>query len=60
MFDLKVNFHKSLIIRMNIAHSWLMAASHILHCRIGQTPYKYLGLPIGGNSRKLSFFESSY
>ncbi|GAU46639.1 hypothetical protein TSUD_246650 [Trifolium subterraneum] len=32
-------------------------ASDFLNCRIGKTPFKYLGLPVGANSRKMSTWE---
>jgi len=54
---LKVNFHKSLLTGVNISDSWLLEASLVLHCRKGVLPFVYLGLPIGGDSRKLSFWK---
>ena len=32
-------------------------AATILHCKMGNIPFVYLGLPIGGNPRRLSFWE---
>lgn len=52
---LKVNFQKSLLTGVNITDSWLPEASVVLHCRRGKIPFVYLGLPIGRDSRKLSF-----
>jgi hypothetical protein len=57
VFGLKVNFHKSSLVGVNIAASWLNEAATILHCKMGSIPFVYLGLPIGGNPRRLSFWE---
>ncbi|GAU25690.1 hypothetical protein TSUD_266170 [Trifolium subterraneum] len=32
-------------------------ASNFLNCRIGVTPFKYLGLPVGGNPKSVSTWE---
>jgi hypothetical protein len=29
----------------------------VLSCKVGVIPFVYLGLPIGGNARRLSFWE---
>jgi len=54
---LKVNFHKSMLTRVNIPVSWLSEAAVLMNCRRGTIPFVYLGLPIGGDSRKLSFWK---
>jgi hypothetical protein len=54
---LKVNFWKSSLIGVNVSNDFLDLASNILHCRIGNIPFKYLGLPVGANSRKFSTWE---
>jgi len=54
---LKVNFHKSMLVGVNIHDSWLAEAASVLHCKLGQLPFLYLGLPIGGDSRKLKFWR---
>lgn len=51
---LKVNFHKSSLIGINIDESFLSSAAKFLNCRVGGIPFKYLGLPVGANPRKLS------
>ncbi|XP_024632905.1 uncharacterized protein [Medicago truncatula] len=53
----KVNFHKSLLVGLNISDSWLNEAATVLSCKVGKIPFMYLGLPIGGNPRKLQFWE---
>ncbi|GAU22483.1 hypothetical protein TSUD_296020 [Trifolium subterraneum] len=57
MSGLKVNFHKSLLVGVNVVDSWLEEAAGVLYCKTGKTPFTYLGLPIGGNPRRLSFWK---
>jgi len=54
---LKVNFNKSMLTGVNISASWLSAAAVLMNCRRGIIPFVYLGLPIGGDSRKISFWK---
>ena len=51
---LKVNFHKSCLVGVNIADSLLNEAASILHCKV---PFLYLGLSIGGDPRRLAFWD---
>ncbi|PNX64457.1 ribonuclease H, partial [Trifolium pratense] len=37
--------------------SWLGEAAAALSCKVGNIPFLYLGLPIGGDSRRLIFWE---
>lgn len=51
--DLQVNFHKSSIMGIHVDESWLQDAANALLCKVGNFPFTYLGLPIGGHiSRK--------
>ena len=54
---LKVNFSKSHLVGVNVATSWLTQAARVLNCKVGIIPFVYLGLPIGGNARSLSFWD---
>ena len=54
---LKVIFHKSLLVGVNISDSWMFEAAAVLSCKVGKIPFMYLGLPIGGNPRRLSFWD---
>ena len=56
-FGLKVNFHKSMLLSVNIHDSWLAEAAFVLNCKLGHVPFLYLGLPIGGDSHKLKFWQ---
>lgn len=53
---LKVNFNKSMLFGYNVNGSWLHEASSVLRCKHGRLPFVYLGLPIGGDPRKLQFW----
>lgn len=57
MSGLRVNFNKSLLVGINISDSWLHEAVAVLSCKVGKIPFVYLGLPIGGNPRRLCFWE---
>ncbi|MCH80013.1 LINE-1 reverse transcriptase like, partial [Trifolium medium] len=54
---LKVNFWKSCVMGVNVHSDFMEMASDFLNCRIGRVPFKYLGLPVGSNPRKLSTWE---
>jgi hypothetical protein len=54
---LKVNFNKSMLVGVNIPESWLGEAASVLCCRVGKVPFLYLGLPIGGDPRRLVFWD---
>lgn len=54
---LKVNFHKSMFVSVNVSNFWLKDDSMVLNCKIGHVPFFYLGLPIGGDSQKLNFWK---
>jgi len=57
MSGLKVNFHKSLLVGINIGDSWLTEATSILNFKVGKITFLYLGLSIGGDPRRLAFWE---
>jgi len=54
---LKVNHHKSSLIGVNVLRDFMEAACGFLHCREGSVPFKYSGLPVGANSKKVSTRE---
>ena len=54
---LKVNFSKSQLVGVNVPASWLSEAAMVLNCKVGTIPFVYLGLPIGGNARRLAFWK---
>ncbi|MCH85039.1 cysteine-rich receptor-like protein kinase, partial [Trifolium medium] len=52
-----VNCNKSMLVGINIPDSWLGEAASALCCKVGNVPFLYLGLPIGGDPRRLGFWE---
>jgi hypothetical protein len=47
---LKVNFSKSCLLAVNVDDDFLELGCTFLNCRRGFFPFKYLGLPVGGES----------
>ncbi|MCI19924.1 RNA-directed DNA polymerase (Reverse transcriptase), partial [Trifolium medium] len=54
---LKVNFHKSMLVGVNVVESWLLEAAAVVGCSVERVPFMYLSLPIGGDPRRLSLWE---
>ncbi|GKV27402.1 hypothetical protein SLEP1_g36575 [Rubroshorea leprosula] len=54
---LKINFDKSLLYGLNVEEEWVEKTAWSLNCRRGPLPFKYLGIPIGGNHRRLTFWR---
>ncbi|GAU35790.1 hypothetical protein TSUD_56670 [Trifolium subterraneum] len=46
-----------MLVGVNIPESWLGEAASALRCRVGKIPFIYLGLPVGGDPRRLGFWE---
>jgi hypothetical protein len=57
MSGLKGNFHKSMLVGVNVNDSWLNEVALVLKCKIGKIPFVYLGMSISGNVRRLIFWE---
>jgi len=54
---LKINFHKSKIAGVNVDSFALLSYAKTLSCAQMGVPFKYLGLEVGGNPRKVKFWE---
>jgi hypothetical protein len=54
---LKVNFGKSCLMGVNVRTEFVELACTFLNCRHGEVPFKYLGLPVGANPRRISTWE---
>jgi hypothetical protein len=54
---LKVNFWKSCLIGINVCNTFMESACDFLNCKRGGIPFKYLGLPVGANPRRLSTWD---
>jgi len=55
---LKINFHKSKLAGINVEGNTLGLFASTLNCTLIGVPFKYLGVVVGGNPRKTSFWES--
>lgn len=49
ILGLKVNFHKNMLVDVNIKDLWLVEASILLNCKIDLTSFLYHGLSIRGS-----------
>ena len=54
---LKINFHKSKLVGVNAQSNIFLCYSKVLNYNHMGTPFKYLGLEVGGNPRKKFFWE---
>jgi len=54
---LKVNFYKSKIAGLKVDRSNLELYTKTLNCDIMQIPFVYLGMQIGGNPRRIQFWD---
>jgi hypothetical protein len=54
---LKVNFGKSCLMGVNVHSEFVKLACMFLNCKSGVVPFKYLGLPVGANLRRISTWE---
>lgn len=54
---LKVNFHKTGVIGINVENRFLDTSYLFLNCKCDSLPFKYLGLPIGANPKKMSMWQ---
>jgi hypothetical protein len=52
---LKVNFHKSILVGVNVPDSWLTESSSVMNRKTSHLPFLYMDFLIGGDSRKLYF-----
>nr|KYP45153.1 Putative ribonuclease H protein At1g65750 family [Cajanus cajan] len=49
---LKVNFYKSCLGAIGVGRETLISFAEILHCKLSNIPFVYLGIPIGANPRR--------
>ncbi|GLU18032.1 hypothetical protein SLE2022_343540 [Rubroshorea leprosula] len=55
---LKINLGKSHLMGVGVEERWLTEMAYRLHCKEGELPFKYLGIPVGGNNRRKSMWQS--
>ncbi|GKU98552.1 hypothetical protein SLEP1_g11544 [Rubroshorea leprosula] len=54
---LKINFNKSQLVGIGVEDAWLNKMSWVLSCKIGVLPIKYLGITVGGSSKRTAFWK---
>nr|CCA66140.1 hypothetical protein [Beta vulgaris subsp. vulgaris] len=54
---LQINFHKSSLIGLNTSSGWIKVAAEALLCKIGEIPFTYLGVPIGGQCSRIQLWD---
>jgi len=54
---LKVNFLKSRIGGVGVKGTKILSFVSVINCEIMRTPFKYLGLPIGGCHKRGKFWD---
>ncbi|GLT32791.1 hypothetical protein SLA2020_074320 [Shorea laevis] len=57
MSGLRIKFCKSSVVGFNVSERWIKGAASVLHCGVGETPFMYLGLPVGGKIRCKKMWE---
>lgn len=59
MTGLEINFYKSSLVSWSRFQNdvWCHEMAGMLQCNIQSLPFTYLGVPIGGYSRTLKFWE---
>nr|KYP70309.1 Putative ribonuclease H protein At1g65750 family [Cajanus cajan] len=55
---MKINFHKSYVVGIHSGVDFIDLAASFLHCKVGQLPFKHLGLPLGANPKKVTLINS--
>jgi len=54
---LKVNFLKSRIGGVGVEQTKILRFATILNCEVKRTPFKYLGMPVGGCHKRCEFWD---
>jgi hypothetical protein len=54
---LKVNYGKSCLMGVNVRSDFVELACTFLNCKHGEVPFKYLGLLVGANPRRIATWE---
>ncbi|GKV49692.1 hypothetical protein SLEP1_g56430 [Rubroshorea leprosula] len=54
---LKINYGKSQLMGVCVEEDWQMRMAFMLNCKQGVMPFKYLGVPIGGNPRNVIMWK---
>ncbi|XP_019442350.1 PREDICTED: uncharacterized protein LOC109347073 [Lupinus angustifolius] len=51
---LRINFHKSQFIGINSDEDFVQMAVHKMFCCVGSVPFKFLGIPVGANPKRIA------
>lgn len=54
---LKINFHKSSLIGVGVTGTEVTRFASLVGCKAEKLPFQYLGIPIGGSAKRLSFWD---
>jgi hypothetical protein len=54
---LKINFWKSCLLGVNVSAEFLEMGCTFLNCKRGAVPFKYLGLPVGANPKRVDTWD---
>jgi hypothetical protein len=54
---LKINFWKSCLLGVNVSEEFLEMGCSFLNCKRGVVPFKYLGIPVGANPKRIATWE---
>jgi len=54
--SLKVNFHKRLLMGVNVTGSWLVEVSVVLNCKFGHVVFLYHDIVVGGDPCLIRFW----
>ncbi|CAK8576836.1 unnamed protein product [Lathyrus sativus] len=57
IFGLKINFSKNCLYGIGVDPAFLVAAEEFQHCKSGRLPFNFLGLLVGENHRRHSFWN---
>ncbi|GKV16404.1 hypothetical protein SLEP1_g27051 [Rubroshorea leprosula] len=55
---LKINYAKSQLMGVNVEEAWVEKMAYRLYCKRKDLPFKYLGIPIGGNHRRIAMWQN--
>ncbi|GKV46217.1 hypothetical protein SLEP1_g53216 [Rubroshorea leprosula] len=54
---LKINFGKSQLMGVGVEDNWRNKMAYRLCCKERELPFKYLGIPIGGNHKRVAMWQ---
>jgi hypothetical protein len=58
MSGMRINYHKSEIIPINMHEEQIHLATHIFGCHVGSFPVKYLGIPLRFDKLRREYLQT--